>query len=190
VDYDVRKWVGTVEEIEHEGGPRNGAPLRKAVCAAVLRNPLAGGFTEDLTPLVAPSAELGAELGRRAADLLGAPAEGYGKGAIAGAAGEQEHAVACITTPFGDALREAIGGGVAWIPSATKTAPPGETLDIPLAFKDALYVRSHYDAVALRVPDGPRADEIVVAVALSSGGRVHARLGGLHRDEAQGDGLR
>jgi hypothetical protein len=187
----VRKWVGVVEEIRHERGPDGGPPLIKAVAAAVLANPLAGRFEDDLSALVEPSAALGGELGRRAVALLGGrAAEGYGKAALAGTAGEQEHAVACITTPFGDALREAVGGGTAWISSATKVGAPGESVDIPLAYKDALYVRSHYDTVTLRVPDAPRADELVVAVALSSGARVHHRVGGLSKAEAIGDGLR
>ena len=189
--YHVRKWFGLVEEIEHEGGDPADPPLLKAISAAVIHNPCAGRFEPDLAALVEPSAALGSELARRALSLLaGRPAEGYGKGGIAGAGGEQEHAVACVTTPFGDALREAVGGGEAWISSATKVAAPGASLDVPLAYKDALYVRSHYDAVTFAIPDAPRADEIVVAVALSTGGRVHHRVGGLAKDEAVGDGMR
>jgi len=189
--YDVRKWFGLVEHVRHDGGPPNGEPLVKAISAAVIRNPLAGGFEHDLSPLVEPSAELGAELARRGLELLGGrPAEGYGKGAMCGTDGEQEHAVACITTPFGDALRDALGGGEAWISSATKVAGPGESLDVPLAYKDALYVRSHYDTVTMRMPDAPRPAEIVVVLALASGARVHNRLGGLTPADAVGDGLR
>jgi hypothetical protein len=184
VDYRIRKWFGLVEEIEHEGGGAAESPLLKAISAAVVHNPCAGRYEEDLEAL-------GAELSRRGLALLGGrAAEGYGKGGIAGAGGEQEHAVACVTTPFGDALRDAVGGGEAWISSATKVAAPGASLDVPLAYKDALFVRSHYDAVTFAIPDAPRPDEIVVAVALSSGGRVHHRVGGLAKEEAAGDGLR
>lgn len=189
--YDVRKWFATVETIEHEGRERPAEPLVRAVVAAVIANPLAGFADPDVELLVAPSPELGAALGARAVELLGGrPVESYGKGGMAGLAGEQEHVVACITTLFGDALREAVGGGAAWISSATKTASAGDTLDIPLAHKDALYVRSHYDAVTLRIHDAPRPNELVIAVAVASGGRVHERSGGLRASEAVGDGLR
>jgi hypothetical protein len=189
--YEVRKWLTSLEAIEHDGGPRSAEPLYKVVAAAVVRNPFAGRYADDLSELVEPSPALGAELAARALQLLGSGvAEAYGKGALAGTAGEQEHAVACITTPFGDALRETIGGGAAWIPSATKVAGPGASLDVPVAYKDALYVRSHYDTVTFRVGDAPRPDELVIAVALTSGPRVHNRLGGLERDEAVGDGVR
>jgi hypothetical protein len=114
----------------------------------------------------------------------------YGKAGIAGTAGEQEHAVACLTTVFGDALRGAVGGGTAWIPSVTKSAGPGATLDIPLAHKDALYVRSHYDAMSITVADAPRPDELLLCVAVATGGRVHHRVGGLRAEDAVGDGLR
>jgi hypothetical protein len=191
MSYQIRKWVSVVEEICHDSGPVADEPLVKAAVGVVLRNPFAGRYVEDLSPLTADSAGLGTELGRRAASLLGGrPVQGYGKGGIAGVAGEQEHVVACITTVFGDAFREAVGGGAAWISSATKSGSAGVALDIPLAYKDALYVRSHYDAVTLSCPDGPRPDELLVAVAVSSGGRIHHRVGGLSMDEAVGDGVR
>ncbi|PRX96760.1 amino acid synthesis family protein [Allonocardiopsis opalescens] len=184
--YRVRRWVGFVEEIAHEGGPVPGEPLVKAACGVVIANPFAGGYTEDLSALTAPSAALGTELGRRAAALLGRrEVHSYGKGGIAGTAGEQEHVVACVTTVFGDALRAAVGGGAAWISSATKTASAGTAIDIPLAYKDELYVRSHYDAVTLAVPDAPRPDELLICVAVASGGRVHQRVGGLSLAEAR-----
>ena len=124
--YEVRAWHGGVEEIWHEGGERAREPLVKAWSAAVLRNPFAGRWVADLDPLTAPSAALGEELGLRAVALLGGrPVESYGKGGIAGLAGEQEHVVACVTTVFGDAFRDAVGGGRAWISSATKTAVAG-----------------------------------------------------------------
>ncbi|MFW6722700.1 amino acid synthesis family protein [Streptomyces sp. MAR4 CNY-716] len=185
-DYRVRRWVGLVEETLHENGPVAARPLRKAVCGVVVRNPFAGTYADDLSALTAPSAALGTALGRRAAALLGdAPVESYGKGGLAGLAGEQEHVVACVTTVFGNALREAIGGGAAWISSATKTAAAGASLDIPLAYKDEVYVRSHYDAVTVSVPDVPRPDELFICVAVASGGRVHERVGGLTVAEAR-----
>jgi len=191
MEYEIRKWVSVVEEVEHDGGPKPGRPLIKAAVAVVIRNPFAGSYTADLSPLTAPSAQLGKALGKRAAELLrGDAVESYGKGGLAGVDGEQEHVVACITTVFGDALRDSVGGGTAWISSATKRGVAGQAIDIPLAYKDALYVRSHYDAVSLTVPDGPRPDELVIAVAVANGGRIHARVGGLSAAEAIGDGLR
>lgn len=183
--YEVRAWHGGVEEIWHEGGPRAAEPLVKAWWAVVIRNPFAGRWVEDLDPLTAPSTALGEELGRRAAALLGGrPVESYGKGGVAGLAGEQEHVVACVTTIFGNAFRDAVGGGRAWISSVTKTAAAGTTIDIPLAFKDEVYVRSHYDAVTVHVPDAPRPDELLICVAVANTGRVHHRVGGMSRDEA------
>ena len=132
------------------------------------------------------------QLAKRARLLMGGrPAKSYEESTIAGVSGEQEHAGACITTVFGDALRESFGGGKAWISSNTKLGSAGEFLDNPLACKAALYVKSHYDTVTLRVPDAPRSDELVVAVALSSRPKIHHRLGGLRLSEAtRGDGLR
>lgn len=189
--YAVRAWVSQVEQIEHTGGPHADPPLLKAAVGVVIANPFAGRYVEDLSELTAPSAALGTELGSRAAALLGgAPVQSYGKGGIAGVHGEQEHVVACVTTVFGDAFRAAVGGGAAWISSATKRGTIGTELDIPLAHKDSLYVRSHYDAVTFRAPDGPRPDELVIVVAVASGGRVHDRTGGLRAADAVGDGLR
>ena len=183
--YQVRAWFGVVQEIKHEGGTPAAEPLVKAAAAVLIKNPFAGKWVQDLAPLTAPSAALGVELGRRAIALLGGRAvESYGKGGIAGLAGEQEHVGACITTVFGNALREAVGGGAAWISSVTKTAAAGTAIDIPLAFKDELYVRSHYDAVTLSVPDGPRPDELLICVAVATGGRVHQRVGGMSVAEA------
>lgn len=188
--YEIRKWFSAVEEIRHDGGPAAARPVRKAVVAAVIANPYAGSYASDLDGLIEPSARLGAELTRRGVELLGGEAEGYGKGAIVGTDGEQEHGVACLTTPFGDALRAGVGGGAAWVSSATKVGAVGAALDIPLAYKDALFVRSHYDAMTLSVADAPRPAEIVVAVVLSIGGRVHHRVGGLALEDAVGDGVR
>ena len=188
--YAVRSWHAQVEEVRHAGGPVLDPPLLKAAVAVVIANPFAGRWVEDLSSLTAPSAALGTELGRRAVALLGGrPVESYGKGGIAGTAGEQEHVVACVTTVFGDAFRDAVGGGVAWISSASKIGVPGTVLDLPLAHKDALYVRSHYDAVTIALPDAPKPDELVIAVAVATGGRPHDRVGGLRAADAVGDGL-
>jgi hypothetical protein len=191
MDSGIRRWYRFAEEVVHDGGAPTDPTLIKAAAAVAIENPFAGGHVHDLEALIEPSARLGAELARRAIELLeGRPVEGYGKGGIAGVNGEQEHVVACVTTPFGDALREASGGGAAWISSATKVASAGEPLDLPLAYKDALYVRSHYDAITIRLADAPRPNELLVALAVSSGGRVHQRVGGLSADEAVGDGQR
>ena len=176
--YDIRCWYSASQEVLHDGGTR-GQSLIKAAAAVIFRNPFADKFVADLSPLTRPSALLGQALGRRAAVLLdGRPVESYGKGGIAGVNGEQEHVVACVTTIFGDALREAVGGGAAWISSASKIAAAGAEIDIPLAHKDELYIRSHYDAMTIAVPDSPRPDEIMICVAVASGGRVHQRVGG------------
>ncbi|MGW6495251.1 amino acid synthesis family protein [Nonomuraea angiospora] len=178
--YRVRRWVSSVAEILHENGPVTAQPLVKAVVGVVIENPFAGRYEADLTPLTAPSAALGTALGERAVALLGGrEVQSYGKGGIAGLNGEQEHVVACVTTIFGNALRDAVGGGSAWISSATKTAAAGTSIDIPLAYKDELYVRSHYDAATLTAPDAPRPGELLICVAVATGGRVHERVGGL-----------
>ncbi|MBO9308094.1 amino acid synthesis family protein [Thermomicrobium sp.] len=182
----IRKLYTLVDETHTVLGERDpDGYLRKVVCCAVIKNPYAGHpLAHDLSLLVTPSSELGTLLGRLAAEALGQPVESYGKAAIVGLAGEQEHAVACITSTFGNAFRTAIGGGKAWIPSNTKLGAPGTSIDIPLAFKDELWVRSHYDTVEVRIPDAPLPDEIVVAVAVANRGRLFHRLGGLSKAEA------
>lgn len=185
----VRKWATLIEEIHFEGGPPAQPPLRRVAVAAVVHNPYAGRWSDELDELVAPSGELGAELVRRAVEALGVEAEGCGKAAIVGTAGEQEHGVACLTTPFGDAMRAGIGGST-WVPSNAKVAAAGTSIDVPLAHKRALFVRSHYDTLTFSVPDAPRPQEIVMIAALSGGARVHERLGGLRQEDAvKGDGL-
>lgn len=183
----VRKVWLVVEETRTAAGRRDaGGPLRKVAACAVVANPFAGrGYVEDLSPLVEASRALGSELGSMARDALGAPVQSYGKAAIAGLAGEQEHANACLTSAFGDAFREAIGGGKAWITSTSKVGGPGTSIDVPLAFKDELWVRSHYDAIEVRVPDAPAPDEIVVVAAVANRGRLNARLGGMTREQAE-----
>ena len=179
--YHVRRWHSIVQEIREVEGRLLKAPLLKAAVGVVIKNPFAGkGFVDDLSSLTEHSALIGHDLGKRVRALLdGRPIEGYGKGGIAGLDGSQEHVVACVTTIFGDAFRDEVGGGKAWISSATKVGVPGVSLDIPLAYKDEVYVRSHYDAISFTVPDGPLPDEMVICVAVSSGERPHHRVGGM-----------
>src|SRR6266436_4161808 len=186
----IRKLVTVVEEILTDGGRAARRPVRKVAAVAVIENPFAGKFVEDLTPLVDAGEELGALLAKKATEALGAPAESYGKAAVVGEAGEYEHAAALLHPKLGAPLRAAVGGGKAIIPSAKKLGGPGTTIDVPLHFKDAAFVRTHYDAMEVRLHDAPRADEIVLAIAVTDGGRPHPRVGGLTKDEAKKeDGL-
>jgi hypothetical protein len=188
--FRIRKWLSVVEEIDHDGGPDSDVALRKAAVAVVITNPYAGRYSTDLTELLEPSGELAGLLVDRCAALLGGAAQSCGKAAIVGTLGEQEHGVACLTTPFGDAMRNAIDG-ITWVTSTTKVGGPGASIDVPLAHKRALFVREFYDTVTVTVPDGPRPDEIVVIAAMADGGRLHHRVGGLALSEATaGDGLR
>jgi hypothetical protein len=187
---DIRKLLTFIEETRSEFG-RPGTPrLRKVAAVAIVTNPFAGRYEADLSPLTDASAAIGREIAAIARDLLGLEPESYGKGAVVGTAGEQEHAVAMLTTVYGNVMREAAGGGKAWISSMTKRGAPGVTIDLPLAHKDALYVRSHYDGMTLTLHDAPLADEIAVICAYASGGRPNQRVGGLSKDKIQGsDGL-
>lgn len=188
--FPIRRLITQVTEERSSEGVVADHPLRKVVVAAVLANPYAGTSLADLSDAVAWSPELGRMLAGAAVEALGEPAVSYGKGGIAGTAGSQEHVVAFVTTPFGNALRDAVGGGAAWVSSATLVGGPGTPLTIPLAHKDALYVRDNYDAVTLFPGDAPHPDEVVVAVAVANRGRLHARLGGLAAADVVGrDGL-
>jgi hypothetical protein len=187
-----RRWLTIVDEThEQMGRSDEGAPLRKVAVCAVLANPFVGRYQEDLSLLIDASEELGDDLGRRAAVALGDAVQSYGKGGLVGTAGEQEHINAMLTTVFGEALRRHAGGGKAWIPSMTKRGGSGESVDVPLAHKDALYVRSHYDGMTLRIPDAPQPDELVVIGVYANRGRINARLGGVSANAITGnDGLR
>jgi hypothetical protein len=188
---NIRKLVTVVEEIVADGGRAAKRPVRKVAAVAVIENPCAGRYVEDLTTLVDAGEELGALLAKKALEALGAPAESFGKAAIVGEGGEYEHAAALLHPKLGAPLRAAIGGGKAIIPSAKKLGGPGTTIDVPLHFKDAAFVRTHYDAMEVRLNDAPRANEILLAVALTDGGRPHPRVGGLTVAEAKKeDGLR
>lgn len=176
----VRKIVVLLDETHDTAGASDpDGPLRKVAACAVIRNPYAGrDFAADLSALIDGSAAVGEQLGTLAGDALGGTVQGYGKGAVVGVGGEQEHGNAALTSVFGDAFRAAIGGGRAWISSATKVGAAGAALDVPLAYKDEIWVRSHYDALEVRVPDAPLPDEIVVVALVSNRGRMNARLGG------------
>jgi hypothetical protein len=190
----IRKWLTFSEEIlaNESGKAADGPALRKIALAAVLDNPYAGRFSEDLALLVNDSAKLGNEFGRRLVSALGGEqAYSFGKACIVGVEGEYEHGNALLTTAFADPVRDALGGGKAWISSTGKRGAPGTGIDVPLAHKDALYVRSHYDTVTVICSDAPGPREIVVIFALATRGRLHARLGGLKASDIKGqDGLR
>lgn len=190
----IRKIVTVVEETRREMGRAIDPPTRKAAAAAVIENPCAGRYVEDLEELMQIGEELGGLLGERAVAALGvAPSaiESYGKAAIVGEAGEWEHAAAILHPRLGKPLRAAVEHGAALVPSAKKIGGLGAPIDIPLGHKDAAYVRSHFDAIELRIADAPRANEIVVAVAVTDSGRPLPRVGGLAVDQIEGkDGLR
>jgi len=191
---EVRKYVTIVEEILEEGGKAMDPPGKRAAAIAVIKNPFAGRYVEDLTPLIDIGDKLGGILGKMAVAALGiAPekAESYGKAAIVGEAGEREHAGAILHPKLGTPLRNAVGGGKAIIPSAKKIGGMGTEIDVPIHYKDAAFVRSHFDAMTVRVDDAPKANEIVVAVVVTNCGRPHPRIGGLKKEEAKKeDGLR
>jgi hypothetical protein len=191
---EVLKYVTILEETLKEGGKKVDPPTRKAAAIAVIKNPFAGKYAENLDPLIDIGEELGGILGKRAVEALRITpknAESYGKAAIVGTDGEFEHAAAILHPKLGTPLREAVGGGKAIIPSAKKIGSPGTEIDVPLHYKDAAFVRSHFDAMTVRVPDAPRPDEIVVVIVVTDSGRPHPRIGGLKKEEAKKeDGLR
>ncbi|MBI2526385.1 MAG: amino acid synthesis family protein [Candidatus Rokubacteria bacterium] len=187
----IRKLVTVIEEIVADGGKPAARPVRKVAAVAVIENPFAGRFVEDLAELIKTGEELGDLLGRRAVAALGAPVHSYGKAAVVGERGEYEHAAAILHPTLGTPFRAAVGGGKAIIPSAKKLGGPGASIDVPLHYKDAAFVRTHFDAMEVRLADAPRADEILVALVVTDGGRPHARVGGLTVAEAKKeDGLR
>jgi hypothetical protein len=191
--FQVRKWYTQIEDtLTNESGLHaDGDPLRKIVIAAVILNPFAGRSVQDLGEVVNASPALGHEFARRIRTLLGDDKiESYGKACVVGADGEYEHGNAFLTSVFADPVRDAVGGGKAWVPSTGKRGGVNTTIDIPLAHKDALYVRSHYDTVSVMFADAPNRDEVVIAFAFASRGRLHARLGGIKASEIKGqDGL-
>jgi hypothetical protein len=192
-EVQIRKRVLLVEEIFHEGGPVAPKPLRRAAALVVIRNPYAGGYVEKIEDFMDDLKPLGLEMARSLVAALGGDpkaVEGYGKGAIVGSAGEIEHG-AIWHVPGGYAMREVLGGAKAIVASTKKVGGPGARLDIPITHINASYVRSHFDAMEVGIADAPRADEIVLALVMTTGARVHARVGGLKASEIKGeDGLR
>lgn len=210
---EIRRIFWHVEDILHEFGPTAETPLRRGYIAGVLTNPYAGRYEPDILPMMEQLNEVGINFARKLLAHLAVPAEkieGYGKGALIGSSGEQEHG-ALWHVPGGYAMRELLGwkgdpaayaagkGGakgqpgnaLAIVPSTKKVAGPGATLDIPMTHINAAYVRSHFDAIEARIPGAPRADELIVILAMSTGPRIHSRVGGLKAaDIAQWDGLR
>ncbi|HHS89482.1 MAG TPA: amino acid synthesis family protein [Rhodobacteraceae bacterium] len=191
---EIRKIAIFVEETRREAGQEIAPPTRKAVAAAVISNPYAGKFVEDLGDLIEIGAELGGLLGEKCVAALGitaGEAESYGKAAMVGENGELEHAAAILHPKLGAPLRKAVEKGAALVPSSKKMGSMGQVLDVPLGHKDAAYVRSHFDGVEIRLNDAPRANEILVAVAVTDSGRPLPRVGGLEARDAKGeDGLR
>jgi hypothetical protein len=187
----IKRTLAFIDDIAIEAGHAVDPPLRKVAVVAVIDNPFAGKFEQDLSPLTKASEEIGRQISKMAMALLSPhKPESYGKGAIIGMNGEQEHGVAMLTTVFGNVMREAAGGGKAWVSSMTKRAAPGGSIDIPLAHKDALYVRSHYDGITITLNDAPLSDEIALICAFASRGRPHHRVGGPKASEIKGvDGL-
>lgn len=190
----IRKLIVQVEETHRENGQSVSPATRRALAMAVIENPYAGRFEQNLDALVGIGEELGALLGERCVQALGiAPsqAQSYGKAAIVGEAGELEHAAAILHPKLGAPLRLAVEKGAALVPSSKKVGGMGTAIDVPLGHKDAAFVRSHFDAMEARVSDAPRANEIVVAVVVTDSGRPLPRVGGLQAHEAVGkDGLR
>ncbi|VTU18966.1 hypothetical protein H4CHR_00291 [Variovorax sp. PBS-H4] len=191
---NIRKLVVQIDETRKEMGKTIDPPTRRAVAIAVIKNPYAGRYSESLDELIAIGEELGALLGQKAVKALGiepSQAQSYGKAAIVGESGELEHAAAILHPKLGAPLRVAVEKGAALVPSAKKRGTLGTPIDVPLGHKDAAFVRSHFDAVEARVSDAPRANEIVVAVAVTDSGRPLPRVGGLQVSEIKGeDGLR
>ncbi|MGC2036525.1 amino acid synthesis family protein [Paraburkholderia caledonica] len=190
----LRKLVVQVDETRIEMGQNVDPPARRAVAIAVIDNPYAGRYEAKLDALIEAGEELGALLGKRCVEALGiepGDAQSYGKAAIVGEAGELEHAAAILHPKLGAPLRAAVEKGAALVPSAKKMGTLGTAIDVPLGHKDAAFVRSHFDAIEARVSDAPRANEIVVAVAVTASGRPLPRIGGLQAGEIKGeDGLR
>ncbi|MFM8746813.1 MAG: amino acid synthesis family protein [Aestuariivirga sp.] len=192
-DVKVRKFLVAVEEIHHEGGPAAAVPPRRGAVLAVIENPYAGAYHADIQPFMDDLKPLGLAMARKLLAARGGDPksiEGYGKGAIVGEAGELEHA-ALWHAPGGYAMRDVLGGAKAIVPSTKKVGGPGTRLDIPVTHVNASYVRSHFDAIEVGIPDAPKANEMVVALVMTTGPRVHARAGGLAASDIKGeDGLR
>ena len=193
LEVDVRKIVTVVDEIHHEFGPPPEGPYKRGAIMMVIANPYAGEYVEDITPMMEALKPLGLDMSHRLIAALGVNPDNiqaYGKGAIVGEAGELEHG-ALWHVPGGYGMREVLGGAKAIVPSAKKVGGMGTRLDIPIGHIDAAYVRSHFDAMEIGLPDAPRRDEIIYGLVMTTGGRIHARVGGLRHEDIGGeDGLR
>lgn len=189
----IRKTVTVVENIYHEGGPVADTPHRRAAIMTVIKNPFAGAYHDDIESFMDDLTPLGKQMAQDLIDVLGgdqAAIQGYGKGAIVGTAGEIEHG-ALWHVPGGYAMRDKIADSMAIVPSTKKVGAVGARLDVPITHTNASYVRSHFDGMEVGIPDAPRADEIVLVLAMTTGARVHARVGGLKAEDVKGeDGLR
>lgn len=191
-DVVVRKMAVVVEEVFHEGGPVANVPQKKGACLAVIANPFAGRYVEDIVGFSDDLKPLGLEMAQKLIAALGGAEmiQGYGKGAIVGVNGEYEHG-ALWHVPGGYAMREALGDALAIVPSSKKVGAAGARLDVPMTHIDAAYVRGHFDAMEVGMNDSPRPDEMLLVLVMSTGGRVHARVGGLTVEGiSKRDGLR
>ncbi len=192
-DVIIRKMVTSIEEIFHEGGPRANTPLMRGYVIAVIENPYAGSYVEDIQPFMEDLKPLGLEMAQKLLAALGVEAnqvEGYGKGSIVGTAGELEHG-ALWHAPGGYAMRDVLGGAKAIVPSSKKVGAAGVRLDVPVTHVDASYVRSHFDSIEVGLNDSPRAYEMAVILVMTTGSRIHNRAGGLDAKDIKGeDGLR
>lgn len=173
-----------IEDKNELAGRKVETPVRKVAVVTVLENPYINRYVQDLSPLIDASAELGATMAKMALDALGPlKPQGYGKGGLVGLLGEAEHASALLTTTFANPVRDAIGGGKAWISSMVKSASPGSMIDIPMNHRDEIYVRSHYDGMTLSLQDTPMPDEIAIIFCMTTGARLNARVGGLTHED-------
>jgi hypothetical protein len=192
-DVIIRKMVTSIEEIFHEGGPRANTPLKRGYVMAVIENPYAGSYVEDIQPFMEDLKPLGLDMAQKLLAALGVEAgqiEGYGKGSIVGTAGELEHG-ALWHAPGGYAMRDVLGGAKAIVPSSKKVGAAGVRLDVPVTHVDASYVRSHFDSIEVGLNDSPRANEMAVILVMTTGSRIHNRAGGLDAKDIKGeDGLR
>lgn len=191
-DVVIRKIGLNVEEIFHEGGPVSKSPLVRAAAMAVIHNPFANRYEPDIAGFMKDLEPLGLQMAKRLAETLGGVSnvQGYGKGAIVGGAGELEHG-ALWHVPGGYAMREVLGDAKAIVPSTKKVGSPGTRLDVPITHINASYVRSHFDAMEIGMNDSPRADELLLVLIMTSGARIHERVGGLNASDIEGqDGLR
>jgi hypothetical protein len=180
----IRRTHVFIEERREDAGQVADVPLRRVAAVAVVQNPYAGRYVDDLGPMIQESIHLGKELGELALAAFGKhEVQSYGKGGIVGLDGEQEHANALLTTAFANPIRDLLGGADAWISSFTKKAAPGACIDIPMNHKDDVYVRSHYDGMSVVLPDAPMPDEIAVIFCIANRGRLNARVGGLTHQE-------